>query len=156
VGLAVMLAVMLEQMELQILQQHLDCLPLDQAAAAEVAGLLFLAVMVAMEDSPLQAVVAVGQLIWEHHQEEAEMVAREWQLLQPIFNMIERYVILNADGGWLENTILWDGNTETWQPPQGTIVKLESEVNFSTLPLHPDILNDPVEIIIDIEEAGSY
>jgi hypothetical protein len=70
--------------------------------------------------------------------------------------MIERYVILNADGGWLENTILWDGNTETWQPPQGTIVKLESEVNFSTLPLHPDILNDPVEIIIDIEEAGSY
>jgi hypothetical protein len=56
----------------------------------------------------------------------------------------------------LENTILWDGNTETWQPPQGTIVKLESEVNVSTLPLHPDILNDPVEIIIDIEEAGSY
>jgi hypothetical protein len=84
------------------------------------------------------------------------LVAQEWQLLQPIFNMIERYVILNADGGWLENTILWDGNTETWQPPQGTIVKLESEVDFSTLPLHPDILNDPVEIIIDIEEAGSY
>ena len=84
------------------------------------------------------------------------MVAREWQLLQPIFNMIERYVVLNADGGWLENTILWDGNTETWQPSQGTIVKLESEVDFSTLPLHPDILNDPVEIFIDIEAAGSY
>jgi len=70
--------------------------------------------------------------------------------------MIERYVILNADGGWLENTILWDGDTETWQPPQGTIAKLENEIDYATLPLHPDILNDPVEIIIDIEEAGSY
>jgi hypothetical protein len=70
--------------------------------------------------------------------------------------MIERYVILNKEGGWLENTVLWDGNTETWQPAQGTIVKLESEVNVSTLPLSPEILNDPVEIIVDIEEAGSY
>ena len=70
--------------------------------------------------------------------------------------MIERYVILNEDGGWLENTILWDGNTETWQPPQGTIVQLESEVNISSLPLHPEIINDPVEIILDIEEAGTY
>jgi hypothetical protein len=70
--------------------------------------------------------------------------------------MIERYVVLNAEGGWLENVILWNGNTETWQPPKGTIVQLENEVDFSSLPLHPDILNDPVEIIIDIEEAGSY
>ena len=78
------------------------------------------------------------------------------QLSQLIFNMIKRYVILNKEGGWLENTIFWDGNTETWQPPQGAIVKLESEVNFPTLPINPEILNDPVEIIVDIEEAGQY
>ena len=52
--------------------------------------------------------------------------------------MNERYVILNADRGWLENTIIWDGNLETWQPPQGTIVKLESEVDFATLPEKPE------------------
>ena len=52
--------------------------------------------------------------------------------------MIERYVILNKDGGWLENTILWDGNTETWQAPEGTIVQLESEVDLSSLPQKPE------------------
>jgi len=60
------------------------------------------------------------------------------QLLQLIFNMIERYVILNKEGGWLENTVLWDGNTETWQPAQGTIVKLESEIDYQTLPQKPE------------------
>jgi hypothetical protein len=52
--------------------------------------------------------------------------------------MIERYVILNEDGGWLENTILWDGNTGTWQPSEGTIVKLESEIDYATLPQKPE------------------
>ena len=52
--------------------------------------------------------------------------------------MIERYVILNKDGGWLENTILWDGNTETWQPPEGTIARLESEIDYATLPPRPE------------------
>jgi hypothetical protein len=68
----------------------------------------------------------------------AEQVEREWQLLQLIFNMIERYVILNAEGGWLENVILWNGNTETWRPPEGTIVKLESEIDYATLPEKPE------------------
>jgi hypothetical protein len=52
--------------------------------------------------------------------------------------MVERYVILNAEGGWLENTILWDGNAETWQPPEGTIIKLESEIDYQTLPQKPE------------------
>ena len=52
--------------------------------------------------------------------------------------MIERYVVLNAEGGWLENTILWDGNAETWQPPEGTLTKLESEVDCATLPQKPE------------------
>ncbi len=51
--------------------------------------------------------------------------------------MVERYVILNAEGGWLENTILWDGNTETWQPPKGTTARPESEIDYSLLPASP-------------------
>lgn len=48
--------------------------------------------------------------------------------------MIERYVILNTEEGWLENTIIWDGNIETWQPPNGTVLKLANEVDFKNLP----------------------
>jgi len=70
--------------------------------------------------------------------------------------MIQRYAVLNSEGGWLENTILWDGNINTWQPPSGNFVKLEREVNLSLLPEHPNILNDPVENFLDIEVAGSY
>ena len=70
--------------------------------------------------------------------------------------MIETYAIIDDVGGWCVNVVLWDGNLETWQPPTRTHTILASEVDFSTLPLHPDILNDPVEIFIDIEAAGSY
>jgi len=62
--------------------------------------------------------------------------------------MIERYVILNKDGGWLENTILWDGNTETWQPPEGTIARLESEIDYATLPPRPE---EEADIVVDNE-----
>jgi len=51
--------------------------------------------------------------------------------------MIERYVILNAEGGWLENTILWDGVTPFELPP-GTELKKESEIDHSTLPPRPE------------------
>jgi hypothetical protein len=66
------------------------------------------------------------------------------------------YALLDSNGGWLVNLVVWDGDTNKWQPPQGTNAVLASEIDFSALPLHPDILNDPVEIILDIEEAGSY
>ena len=52
--------------------------------------------------------------------------------------MIERYVILNEEEGWIENLILWNGNLETWQPPAGTIAKLESEIDYATLPEKPE------------------
>ena len=70
--------------------------------------------------------------------------------------MNKRYVILNKNGGWLENIILWDGNIETWQPPKEVIVKQENEIDLTTIPKNPEELNDPVEIILDIEEAGTY
>jgi hypothetical protein len=47
--------------------------------------------------------------------------------------MIERYVILNESTGKIQNIVLWDGNLETWQPVEGTIVKLESEIDYAVL-----------------------
>jgi hypothetical protein len=71
--------------------------------------------------------------------------------------MLERYAIINEAGGWLENLIVLDtADANGWVPEAGTIIKLASEVDFSTLPKTPEELNDPVEIIIDIEEAGTY
>ncbi len=52
--------------------------------------------------------------------------------------------------------VRWDGNTETWPLPEGTYAVRRSEINLNSLPLSPEILNDPVEIFVDIEEAGSY
>jgi hypothetical protein len=69
---------------------------------------------------------------------------------------METYALLAKNGGWLENLVVWNGNRSTWTPPSDVIVKLASEVDFLALPLSPKILNDPVEIIIDIEAAGSY
>ena len=69
---------------------------------------------------------------------------------------IDDWAIINSTGGWLEMVIRWDGNTETWPLPEGTYAVRRSEINLDSLPLSPDILNDPVEIFVDIEEAGSY
>jgi len=71
--------------------------------------------------------------------------------------MLERYAIINEAGNWLENIIVLDtADASGWIPPEGTIIKLASEVDFTALSLHPDILNDPVEIFVDIEAAGTY
>jgi hypothetical protein len=107
-----------------------------------------------MADSLQAVVVAVEQHAMELLVPVA-LVETESQLLQLIFNM-EKYVIIDNAGGWLVNLVVWDGDTNKWQPPQGTNAVLASEIDFSTLPLHPNILNDPVEIFVDIEEAGSY
>jgi hypothetical protein len=62
----------------------------------------------------------------------------EWLLSTLTSNMVQKYVILDAVGGWFVNLVLWDGNTETWQPPEGTIARLADEVDFSTLPQNPN------------------
>jgi hypothetical protein len=69
---------------------------------------------------------------------------------------IDDWAIINTAGGWLEMVVRWDGNTETWPLPEGTYAVRRSEINLDSLPLSPEILNDPVEIFVDIEEAGSY
>lgn len=51
---------------------------------------------------------------------------------------METYAIIDSNVGWLINLVKWDGNLETWQPPEGTIAKLASEVDFSSLPEKPE------------------
>lgn len=48
--------------------------------------------------------------------------------------MNDKYAILDAQGGWLLNLVVWDGNIETWQPPIGTKAVLASQVDFENLP----------------------
>ena len=67
--------------------------------------------------------------------------------------MTEKYAVINTEGGWLEFLVDWNKDLyPLWQPPTGTYAVLASEIDLSTL---PDIF-DPVEIILEIEEAGSY
>lgn len=51
------------------------------------------------------------------------------------------YVILDESGGWLVNTVIWDGNFETWQPPNGTIAKKIDDVDINSLPQNPNLNN---------------
>jgi hypothetical protein len=57
-------------------------------------------------------------------------------LSRPIFNM-DTYAIIDNAGGWIVNTCLWDGNVETWQPPEGTSARLLAEVDLEALPQKP-------------------
>lgn len=43
---------------------------------------------------------------------------------------VERYVILNEENK-IVNIVLWNGNLETWQPPEECTYALESEVDLS-------------------------
>jgi hypothetical protein len=52
--------------------------------------------------------------------------------------MDNHYAILDEQGGWLVNLVVWDGNVQTWSPPVGTIAKLVSEVDFNNLPQKPE------------------
>jgi hypothetical protein len=54
---------------------------------------------------------------------------------------MNNYAILDKDGGWLINTVVWDGDTSKWNPPDGTIAIPANEVNFSELPVNPNEVN---------------
>jgi hypothetical protein len=50
---------------------------------------------------------------------------------------METYAILDKNGGWLVNLVVWNGNLEDWQPPAGTEAKLASEIDLHSLPERP-------------------
>jgi len=51
--------------------------------------------------------------------------------------MNKSYAIINNEGGWLVNTVMWDGDLKTWQPPEGTSAVPVEEVDFASLPSRP-------------------
>jgi len=50
---------------------------------------------------------------------------------------MDTYAIINNAGGWLVSTCLWDGNADTWQPPEGTSARLLADVDLDALPQRP-------------------
>ena len=58
--------------------------------------------------------------------------------------MTEKYALLDAQGGWLVNTVLWDGDTAKWQPPAGTTAVRLADIDLATLPPAPQPEADPV------------
>jgi hypothetical protein len=53
--------------------------------------------------------------------------------------MENKYVIIDSIGGWFVNIVVWDGNTNVWQPPAGTYAVPATEVDFRSLPNNPYI-----------------
>lgn len=52
--------------------------------------------------------------------------------------MVDTYILLDKVGGWRVNLVRWDGNPETWTPPDNVIAKLASEVDMQSLPKNPE------------------
>lgn len=91
-----------------------------------------------LEGFTAEAVVAVvRQSITSATRAQEEMEPLASQSSQHISEM-DTYAILSNEGGWLVNLVLWDGNLETWQPPEGTTAVLSSEVDFQSLPPNPN------------------
>jgi hypothetical protein len=65
--------------------------------------------------------------------------------------MTEQYALLDEQGGWLVNTVLWDGDTAKWQPPAGTTAVRLADIDLATLPPAPA----PEAELVTAEEAVS-
>jgi len=68
--------------------------------------------------------------------------------------MTEKYALLDAQGGWLVNTVLWDGDSAKWQPPAGTTAVRLEDIDFSTLPPAPLPQADPVTAAEWVDAQG--
>jgi hypothetical protein len=62
---------------------------------------------------------------------------RKASLLLLHISKMDTYAILDKNGGWLVNLVVWNGNLEDWQPPAGTEAKLASEIDLHSLPERP-------------------
>lgn len=49
----------------------------------------------------------------------------------------QTYALIDIDGGWLVNLVLWNGDTSVWQPPPGAVAVLAEDVDISSLPPSP-------------------
>jgi hypothetical protein len=58
-----------------------------------------------------------------------------------------KWAIINKEGGWLENLVVWDGDLSKWQPPTGTRAVRIEEINLSELPQKPSQTNDEADAV---------
>ena len=65
--------------------------------------------------------------------------------------MNEKYALLDEQGGWLVNTVLWDGDISKWQTPAGTTAVRLADIDLATLPPAPA----PEAELVTAEEAVS-
>ena len=68
--------------------------------------------------------------------------------------MTDKYALLDEQGGWLVNTVLWDGDTAKWQPPAGTNAVRLADIDVSTLPPAPAPEADPVTAAEWVDAQG--
>jgi hypothetical protein len=68
--------------------------------------------------------------------------------------MTEKYALLDAQGGWLVNTVLWDGDLSKWQPPAGTTALRLADIDLATLPPAPAPEADPVTAAEWVDQQG--
>jgi hypothetical protein len=68
--------------------------------------------------------------------------------------MTEKYALLDDQGGWLVNTVLWDGDTAKWQPPAGTTAARLEDIDLATLPPAPAPEADPVTAAEWVDAQG--
>jgi hypothetical protein len=68
--------------------------------------------------------------------------------------MTEKYALLDEQGGWLVNTVLWDGDTAKWQPPAGTSAVRLADIDLATLPPAPAPEAEPITAEEHLDAVG--
>jgi hypothetical protein len=68
--------------------------------------------------------------------------------------MTEKYALLDEQGGWLVNTVLWDGDLSKWQPPAGTTAVRLEDIDLAALPPAPAPEADPVTAAEWVDAQG--
>ena len=68
--------------------------------------------------------------------------------------MTEKYALLDAQGGWLINVVLWDGDLSKWQPPAGTTAVRLADIDLATLPPAPEPQAAPLGALDYLASVG--
>ena len=67
---------------------------------------------------------------------------------------MNKYAIIDEGAGHLVNTVLWDGDLATWQPPTGTRAELLANVDLASLPPAPAPASEPTTAEQHLESVG--
>jgi hypothetical protein len=68
--------------------------------------------------------------------------------------MTEQYAILDQANGHLVNVVLWDGDTDRWQPPTGTSAVRLADIDLATLPPAPAPEAEPITAEEHLRSVG--